>query len=73
MLHLNRRLGERIVIGGEEGPVTIEPGAIQITVMDVRDGRVKVGVSAPSHVGVFREEVWLRIQEEQRADRAAGG
>jgi carbon storage regulator len=55
MLVLSRKEGQRIVIGGD----------IVITIMDARAGRVRIGVEAPPHVPVHREEVSLRIQSQQ--------
>jgi len=55
MLVLTRRPGESIVIG--EG--------IKLTVVAIGPGRVKIGVEAPSHVRIDREEVHTRIQHEQ--------
>lgn len=55
MLALSRRLDESIVIGDE---------TVQITVLDIRGNRVTLGINAPESVGVYRKEVWLRIQEE---------
>lgn len=47
MLVLSRKVGERIVI---------EPG-IEISVVDVRGGRVRIGVAAPASIGIRRMEV----------------
>ena len=55
MLVLSRRLGESIVIG--EG--------IVITVVDIKSGRAKIGVSAPDDVSVHREEVFNTIMRER--------
>jgi carbon storage regulator len=55
MLVLTRRPGESIVIGD----------GIKLTVVTVGAGRVKIGVEAPSHVRIDREEVHTRIQHEQ--------
>ncbi len=55
MLVLSRKEGQRIVIGGD----------IVITIMDARTGRVRIGVEAPPHVPVHREEISRRIQSQQ--------
>ena len=47
MLVLSRKVGERIII---------EPG-IEISVLDVRSGRVRIGIAAPTSVGIRRMEV----------------
>lgn len=61
MLVLTRKLGENIRIGDD----------VKITVLEVRSGQVKLGIEAPPQVKVHREEIYARIQEENR--RAAGG
>lgn len=60
MLVLTRKLGENIRIGD----------AVKITVLEVRSGQVKLGIEAPPEVKVHREEIYARIQEE---NRKAGG
>ncbi len=60
MLILTRKLGENIRIGEK----------IKITVLDVKGGQVKLGIEAPPHVAVHREEIYERIREENR--RATG-
>lgn len=47
MLVLSRRQGERVMIGQE----------IEVTVLEVRGNRVKLGVSGPAHVPICREEL----------------
>lgn len=47
MLVLSRKMGERIVI---------EPG-IEIAVVEIRGGRVRIGIDAPEHIRVLRSEV----------------
>ena len=56
MLVLTRKLGENIRIGD----------AVKITVLEVRSGQVKLGIEAPPEVKVHREEIYARIQEENR-------
>jgi carbon storage regulator len=36
------------------------------TVLEVRSGQVKLGIEAPPEVKVHREEIYARIQEENR-------
>ena len=61
MLVLTRKLGEMIRIGDQ----------IKVTVLEVRSGQVKLGIDAPTEVKVHREEVYARIQaENRRAGRA---
>jgi len=61
MLVLTRKLGENIRIGD----------SVKITVLEVRSGQVKLGIEAPPEVKVHREEIYARIQEENRRARLA--
>ena len=56
MLVLARKVGEAIVIDDE----------ITIRVLEIKGGQVKLGVDAPHHVAVHREEIYLRILEENK-------
>lgn len=39
---------------------------IEITVLEIRGDQVKIGISAPKSVPVYRKEVYLQIQEETK-------
>ena len=54
MLVLSRKAGQSIVISGE----------VVVRVVDIGRGRVQIGVSAPPHCSIHREEVFQRIQLE---------
>lgn len=56
MLILTRKLGESITIGDD----------IKVTVLGVYGRQVRLGVEAPLKVIVHREEVYLKIKEENR-------
>ncbi|WP_042195662.1 carbon storage regulator CsrA [Paenibacillus camerounensis] len=60
MLVLSRKKGETIVIQDQ----------IEITILSVDGDTVKVGISAPKHVDIFRKEVYLSIQEANRESAA---
>ena len=60
MLVLTRRLNETIKIGDD----------IEITVVDVKGDKVKLGIVAPTSVPVHRKEIWLEIQKENADARA---
>jgi carbon storage regulator len=56
MLLLTRKLGENIRIGDD----------VKITIVEVKGNHVKLGIDAPPSVKVHREEIYERIQEENR-------
>ena len=54
MLVLSRKRGERIMIGKD----------IEVTIMGVHGGTVRLGLEAPKEVAIHREEVLRRVQDE---------
>ncbi len=62
MLILTRRPGERVVIGDN----------ILVTVMGVSGHTVRLGIEAPEGISIYREEIWLAVEAENRAAAAAG-
>jgi carbon storage regulator len=54
MLILTRKLGESIAIGDE----------IKIHLLEVKGKQFRIGIEAPSHVAVHREEIYRLIQEQ---------
>lgn len=56
MLILTRKLGESITIDND----------IKITVLGIYGKQVKLGILAPDRVSVHREEIFKRIQEENK-------
>ena len=57
MLVLSRHRDESIMIGND----------VVVTVVDIRGDKVRLGITAPTSVGVHREEVYLAIQRENQA------
>jgi carbon storage regulator len=56
MLVLTRKAGESITIGDN----------IRVHIQEVRGNQVKIGIMAPAHIAVHREEIYQRIQDENR-------
>lgn len=56
MLILTRRIGEAIMINGEE---------VVVKILDVKGSQVRIGIEAPKNVSVYREEIWHKIQYEK--------
>ena len=57
MLVLSRQRDETIMIGDD----------IEITIVDVRGEKVRLGINAPPHVPVHRKEVYEAIKAEKQA------
>ncbi|AWF80995.1 MULTISPECIES: carbon storage regulator CsrA [unclassified Microbulbifer] len=56
MLILKRRTGENLRIGTD----------ISLKVLEVKGNQVKIGIHAPKSLAVHREEIYRRIQREQK-------
>ena len=46
---------------------------IEITVLDIKGDQIKIGISAPKEVPVYRKEVYLQIQEANKEAMNADG
>jgi carbon storage regulator len=57
MLVLSRQRDETIIIGDD----------IEITVVDIRGEKVRLGINAPPHIPVHRKEVYEAIKREKQA------
>lgn len=57
MLALSRKKNESIVVDDN----------IEITVLDIKGDQVKIGITAPKSVPVYRKEVYVQIQESNKA------
>ncbi len=56
MLVLTRKLGESITIGND----------IKINIIEIKGKQVQVGITAPPSVRIYREEIFKRVQEENK-------
>ena len=55
MLILTRKVGESIMIGE----------SVEVKVLGVRAGQIKIGIDAPRDLEVHREEIYERIRAEE--------
>ena len=53
MLALSRKKGEALVVNND----------IEITILEIKGDQVKIGISAPQNVPIYRKEVYVQIQE----------
>ena len=60
MLILTRRINERIMIGGD----------VEVVVLGIKGGQVRLGITAPKDTPVHREEIYQKVQREKAAQPA---
>ena len=53
MLALSRKKNEAIIVNNN----------VEITILEVKGDQVKIGITAPKEVPVYRKEVYIQIQE----------
>ncbi len=57
MLALSRKKNEALVIDN----------CIEVTILDIKGDQVKLGIAAPKEIPIYRKEVYLQIQEANKA------
>lgn len=63
MLVLTRSIGERLIIND---------GEIKLNVLEIKGNQVRIGIEAPRHITVHREEIYQRIlNKEKQATKEA--
>lgn len=64
MLILTRKEGQSITIGNN----------IQISVLEINPKSIRVGIQAPKQISIYRDEIYTKIQEQNRlaAEKVAG-
>jgi carbon storage regulator len=63
MLVLSRKLGERVLV---------PHCGLAVTVVAIEGNVIRLGFTAPTEVGVYREEVWQRIRSENEPQSKLG-
>lgn len=58
MLVLTRRLGQVLRIGR----------GIKVTVLEVSQGRVRIGIDAPRDIDIHREEAKVKVKKNKKRD-----
>ena len=56
MLALSRKVNESIMLGND----------IEVTVLEIKGDQVKIGIKAPKNVTIFRKEIYVQIEEENK-------
>ena len=59
MLVLSRQKDESIMIGDD----------VEITIVDVRGDKVRLGINAPRNIAVHRKEIYIAIQKEKEENK----
>lgn len=63
MLALSRKKNEALVIDN----------CIEVTILEIKGDQVKLGISAPKEIPIYRKEVYLQIQEANKAAMEVDG
>lgn len=61
MLVLSRKKDQAIMLGDN----------IELTIIDIQGDTVRIGINAPKNVSIYRKEIFIEIQEENK--KAASG
>lgn len=56
MLVLTRKKGQQIILGDN----------VKITVLEINDDSIKIGICAPKEVSILRSELYLEVKQENR-------
>jgi carbon storage regulator len=66
MLILTRKSQEVVVVGGADGADPM----VTITVLDIGNGKVRLGIETADNIPVHRLEVWQRIRAGEKIVQA---
>ncbi|MDE6606805.1 MAG: carbon storage regulator CsrA, partial [Lachnospiraceae bacterium] len=56
MLALSRKKNEAVIVNNN----------VEITILDIKGDQVKLGITAPREVPIYRKEVYVQIQESNK-------
>ncbi len=56
MLALSRKKGEALIINNN----------VEITILEIKGEQVKIGISAPKEVPIYRKELYIQIQDSNK-------
>jgi len=56
MLALSRKKGEALIVNNN----------VEITILEIKGEQVKIGITAPKEVPVYRKEVYVQIQDSNK-------
>ena len=63
MLTLSRKKNESLIVNNN----------IEVTVLDIKGDQVKIGISAPKEVPIYRKEIYLQIQDANQTATSVEG
>lgn len=63
MLALSRKKNESIIVNND----------VEITILEIKGDQVKIGITAPKSVPIYRKEVYLQIKEANKAASVSEG
>lgn len=58
MLVITRRIEESIILGNE----------IVVTVLEIENNRVKIGIEAPKQIPIYRDEIYNKINKNKKSN-----
>ena len=53
MLTLSRKKNESLIVNNN----------IEVTILDIKGDQVKIGISAPKGIPIYRKEIYMQIQD----------
>lgn len=68
-----RRVSRHAGTDKKKGESLVINNNIEISILEVRGDQIKIGITAPKDVPIYRKEVYKQIQEENRASVSAEG